>query len=570
MSGFYVSSFKEEIELKNVFDDRCTKGRIEDGLFVIKRNTLNKFLDDKPFIRTDSLIVLIEGVVLNKTKLLVKYGFKSFEELCVGLYNIKGIGFIDELRGPFSGAICDIKNKKWYFFSSHIGDQFFFYFICQSGFVIGSQVNYVVDTCKKNSINLSVNESAIYQMLTYGYMADDSTYAKEIKRMPGGSILSISYGGNNLEWTIKKYCDIKKDYSRFKNASEDELIEAVDTTFRNAVKMEYDKDVEYKYDHYADLSGGLDSRMAMWVAHEISDKHIQLGTWSKSYYLDEKIARDIAWYWKDEILVRQLEDLRYMYDINKEIELTGGLLLYIGPTGAFRFLESLNYLKFGLRHTGQIGDVVLGSFAKKSKESKLVYGTGLYSERYLSKIKCFSSDIINKYEDMEMYLLNTRGFLCASNHMADRNLFETTSPFFDIDFLQLCVDIPTAIRANHNLYKKWILKKYPKAARFIWESTGCKINANVIEQKSVNLKKRITRSVYKKSNPNHMNPLDYFLMHDKKTSSWMNKWFKYNMDLVYGLVDEETRKDIVGMYKDGNTIEKCMAMTVVGSLKLYF
>ena len=41
----------------------------------------------------------------------------------------------------------------------------------------------------------------------------------------------------------------------------------------------------------------------------------------------------------------------------------------------------------------------------------------------------------------------------------------------------MCYDIPVEMRMNHNLYKKWIIKKYPKAADFKWEKIDDKITS---------------------------------------------------------------------------------------------
>ncbi len=570
MPGFYVSNLKNTISLDNVYNDRCIKETIPDDTFTIRRNTLNKFIEDKPFIKKNGLIIVLEGVVLNKSKLLKKYNCGDFVELCSALYIRQGISFVREFRGPFSGCVCDLGKKKWYFFSSHIGDQFFFYYLSKNSFAVGSNVDYVIDSCRQNNIRTTVNKSSIYQMLTFGYMADDSTYANEIKRMRGGAILTIDFSEAELKSSIDRYFDIKKDKDRFKDARDDEIIESVDNQFRKAVAMEYDKDKEYGYSHYADLSGGLDSRMAMWVAHSIENRTIQLGTWSKQYYLDETVAREIAWYWKDEILVRQLEDLQYLYDIDREIRLTGGLLLYIGPTGAFRFLDSLNYHKFGLRHTGQIGDAVLGTFATKKRMGGLTYRSELYSEMFMDKISKFRDSNIDKFDDMELYMLDTRGFLCASNHMADRNYFETTSPFFDADFLQLCMDIPIEKRVNHYMYKKWIMAKYPDAARFTWEKTRCRVDANYFDRKWMHIKKKIEHKLLRSVNKNSMNPLDYYLSKDECAKQWMARWFKDGINMIFPLIDASVREDLEKMFHYGNYLEKSMAMTVVGSLKLYF
>ncbi|PEN17505.1 asparagine synthase, partial [Bacillus wiedmannii] len=76
--------------------------------------------------------------------------------------------------------------------------------------------------------------------------------------------------------------------------SEEAIIEEMDSLFREAIRLQFEKDREYGYKHIASLSGGLDSRMVNFVAHDLGYKDILNYTFSQSNYLDEKIAKDIA------------------------------------------------------------------------------------------------------------------------------------------------------------------------------------------------------------------------------------------------------------------------------------
>src|SRR5690606_34974394 len=73
---------------------------IEGSNFQINRFTLNKFMDDKLFVETNDLIIVIEGVILNKRKLLEIYKHNSWEELVYILYK-NDKNFFKEFRGSF-------------------------------------------------------------------------------------------------------------------------------------------------------------------------------------------------------------------------------------------------------------------------------------------------------------------------------------------------------------------------------------------------------------------------------------------------------------------------------------
>lgn len=89
------------------------------------------------------------------------------------------------------------------------------------------------------------------------------------------------------------------------------MVEEIDEGFNKAVELSYNKDEEYGLKHLCELSGGLDSRMVMWVAHEQKTRHFHLLEYGESNYLAEVIAKKIADNWKDEILIKPLNDLQF-------------------------------------------------------------------------------------------------------------------------------------------------------------------------------------------------------------------------------------------------------------------
>ena len=197
MPGFLISNVKTESSLIDKYPERCISGRI-DG--IIQRNTLNKFLHDKAFEETDELIVIVEGYLLNKTALFDKYNSSTVAELIAVMLKKNGEEFFSEFRGCFSGAVYVKREEKWIVFTNQIGDNPIFYMYSNNLFAAGSQVNYILDFCKEHRIELSFNESCAYQMLTYGYVATDETYANEIRRLHGGDYLVFS-NGNPLSTT---------------------------------------------------------------------------------------------------------------------------------------------------------------------------------------------------------------------------------------------------------------------------------------------------------------------------------------------------------------------------------
>ena len=243
MPGFYINSTPSRVLLKNLYPQRCRKDTLSEKGITIKRHTLNKFLKDKAFFETARLAVVTEGVILNLSDLLVQYDVLTVDELVEKMYQESGDEFFSLFVGPFSGALYDKIKEKWLVWTNQVGDKAVFYSASHGVFAAGSQVNYVIDALKEKDIALTFDEQAAYQMLTFGFMEGDRTYAREIKRLQGGQYLTYQFG--NL--SIKEYFKLQHYPDRFEGKSDNQLIEELDSVMRHASEQEYAKDEEYGY-----------------------------------------------------------------------------------------------------------------------------------------------------------------------------------------------------------------------------------------------------------------------------------------------------------------------------------
>ena len=101
------------------------------------------------------------------------------------------------------------------------------------------------------------------------------------------------------------------------NVDEDQIIEMLDIKFREAIRLQFEKDREYSYKHLVTLSGGLDSRMTSWVAHQMGYVDQLNLTFSQSDYLDETIAKKIAADLKHEWIFKALDNGTFLKDIDE-------------------------------------------------------------------------------------------------------------------------------------------------------------------------------------------------------------------------------------------------------------
>ena len=570
MPGFFVCDSPCGITLKNLYPDTCTAEELTLPGKTVKRATLRKFLNDKAFGRSDRGIAIGEGVLLNKQELFDRYGADTVEELLWKMYAARGERFAEELRGPYSCALYAAASDRWLVYTNHTGESPVFYLLRDGIFCAGSQINYILDACRERGIALSFDERAAYELLTLGFLESDRTCAREIRRLCGGTYLRVEHGVGK----VCEYHRFRKDPERFAGRSEDEMIEEFDAAFRRAVALEYGKDEEYGLRHLTDMSGGLDTRMGAWVSHVLAPRQLQLITYCRAGYLDEIIAKEIAEYWHDRLLVKALDDASFLYDIDETVFLLGGTSIYSGITGGKHMLESLNMSRFGLEHTGQIGGGVLGSPYHSMKDHEGPCRRIYYSGRLANRLE--DSGWRDHFEDNETYLIHTRSLRGANNtSLLRRNYTEPVSPFAEADALQLIIDIPVEYRVGHEFYKKWILAKYPEAAGFRWENIVGKITdppALVLAQKVLykgkgKLMSRLGRPEYDTFN---MNPMDHWFSRRADIRSRMDEYAKKGFELLPGDVSDTLVSDMKEMYEKGSTVEKTMVLTVLGAAKLIF
>lgn len=555
---------KKLVNKKIYFDD-----------FYIEQRAVNKFYEDKVFEENEDYFVLVEGVVVNSLTLMKKYKRNSFFEAIIMMYKKNGNDFFREFRGSFSGAFYDKKNNKKIIYTNHIGDKQVFYSDSGNDLIFGSEINYIVEYYRNNKLEYTMNREAAYYLLTFGYMLEDNTLFSEIKKLIAGHYILVEDGKMDI---IQYY---KLDNTPNYNQSEEEIIENIDRLFRQAVERAFEKDIEYGYKHLVALSGGLDSRMTTWVANDMGYKRgIVNFTFSQSDYLDETIPKRITADLKHEWIFKSLDNGLFLKNIEENVRISSGRILYYGTAHGKSFLDLINKDDFGILHTGHLGDVVIGTYSSSDEHKDYSLKDGAYSQILIDKL---NKDMIkHNYPNEEVFKFYQRGFNGINQGLLiSQESMETYSPFCDLDFFEYCLKIPVKLRYNHNIYFKWILSKYPKAATYIWESLRGKITDKKVDilgrqvllkqlpQKSIGfLLRKFKIGKSNLSSKHHMNPLDYWYDTNEDLRDFIDTYYQSNISRLD--FDVELKNDCEYLYKKGSNIEKNQVLTLLAVLKLYF
>ena len=544
---------------------------------LIDRFTNTKFLEDKVFEGDADTFICLDGIIFNLRDLKLKLGLKLPFQILKRLYEEHGERFVGELRGHFCGCLYDKRENKWLIFTDPISSKPIFY-VDDELFLFSSKIQRITKTLAQMGRKYRIDELGAYFLITYQFMLGNHTLISEIKKLKPGCYLR--YSQNSYEIV---------SYHQFSGrpllqASEDEIVDRVDCLFRNGIEAEYNKDLEYGYEHFATLSGGLDSRMTVMVAREMGFGPCMNLTFSQSNYWDELIAKQIAADLGNPFLFFALDGGNYLKNVHGPLLANDGLVSYQGAAHLFAALQAVNCSRYGLLHSGQLGDAVMGSYLAAPRHSAPDARRGAYSTRLLERISAEADAIARQYESEEIFLLYNRGFngILNGNQIASQFTEGVASPFLMTEFLDYCLKIPPAFRYNHRMRVRWIVERHPTAANYIWAKTGAKpfrnraklqVNASRLWR---GIQRRARRAcapfLTKQSQPvakvDSMNPFQYWYHTNATLRDFIDS---YVVEKIAILDDfPNLRQDCLKLATTGTCKEKLQVVSLLAALELHF
>lgn len=573
MPGFFISNYLDDFTLNNEYNNHCVAETLKNDNFSIKRNTLNKFMGDKLFAEDNDFIIITEGVFLNKKALCDGNDwFEAVKKMIIS----DEINYFDSFRGNFSGAHYNKKTNRWIVYSDAFGMKPIYYYNSNDKWIVASEIHYITEALRKLETRYTPDLDAAYNILSYGFMLTDTTLVKEIKKLPYGCYMAIDETGLSIKRYFDfNYCENESDMS------EDEIVSRIDELFKEAVRLGFEKDDEYGYEHIATLSGGLDSRMTVWTAAEMGYPMLNI-SFGQSECMDIQVAKKVAKHLNNQLMINTLDNGDMLLAYEPVVKLNCGQSLYSGISHSYLTLKKINFDEYGLLHTGDLGDAVVGILSN-GKEGKY---PGAYSTKLAHKVQT----VWDGKENIEKFKMKTRGFLgVGASKVVCENFVYCISPFLYRDLFVFCLEnIPYNMRKGHYIYKKWVLSKHNEAAKIPLQryNGGLMTEGKFIQMArkikrigigtlfnwilyKAHIKKTLSRKIVKTS----MNPLDLWLS-DENTA------IRENLDTIFqetsniltkkGIIDDKFFSDLQVLYNDGIATEKTQAITVVEALEQLF
>lgn len=556
VGAWHWENIKYNIDYKNFYGHSVNNKIIHKDFSLIQK-TNEKFQNDKICFENDNIIFCVDGLIYNLKSLVQK---KSSSQYITQMYETYGPSFIDKLDGVFSLVLFDKVKKQLILGTDHTAMKSLYYYNDNGNFIFSTDVTWIYNTIRESGKKLKLNIDGAYSLLSYGYMLDEMTLVSGVKKLLPGEYLV--YQGE--KFSLNSYFD----YSKIKIINDDYnyLLEEAQKLFSNAVQKRYKKDDEYNYKHICTLSGGLDSRSVLFTAYDLGYTEQLTVTMSQSNTLDENIAKDIASTLGVENLFLILDNGNYLRNVERAVEINGGLVTYQGLVHSELLFSLVNFQHYGAIHSGEIGDAIFGGHAIDEYKSEVEYKHGAFSSHLISRI---SSSILeaakNRCNTKYMFFLLERGLNSTINGWYSATPYtEYTSAFLDKEFLKFVLSIPPEYRAESRFYIDWMKIYHNEMCHFKWEKNNAFPTAGKLGRAIGRGKKIIRKKIF--NYPENMNPYDLWMKNNFLLKSYYNDYYTKTKELIG---DKNLRKDIKDLFQKGGFSEKAQILTLLGAVNVF-
>lgn len=176
------------------------------------------------------------------------FATNSDTETIVHAYEEHGAGCVESLRGMFSFAIWDDREKKLFIARDRVGKKPLYYSVTRQGtFVFGSELKSLL---KHPEVEREINPQALDAYFSLGYVPDPLTIFHNIEKLPPGHHLTFTKG----RLTLERYWDFRYEANGNGHRADDYL-EELRELLEESVRLRLVSDVPLG----AFLSGGIDS-----------------------------------------------------------------------------------------------------------------------------------------------------------------------------------------------------------------------------------------------------------------------------------------------------------------------
>lgn len=361
----------------------------ENTCFEMYYSPMPLFEQDKLLFETDHFIILLDGFILNKLELLKNYSKTSWSDCFLTLYQ-ESPDFMNKLRGSFRGAVYDKDKNSLICFTNHSGEKTAYYYHGNKELVVVSHNDLMKDYFDANNLECMWNYETAYELLTLGYALDNHSPLNNVYRITAGKYVCFDVNTGSLK--VERYHMFKNSPSL--NLTEEEALKEFDRLYRQAVNRIFAKNEEYGYCHEADISGGLDTRMVNWVAHDLGYRNFININYCHPGGIDYDTAKKLSKDLENEFLYYSMENGDFLMDVDDMVGVHGGQVIYCISTGANRSYSKIKDRNVGIAVTGLVGEMCNAYWRQGGQHTPPAIITNRYSY-ILDRIDCRSEKRAN-------------------------------------------------------------------------------------------------------------------------------------------------------------------------------
>ncbi len=533
-------------------------------LLLYSRQSQNRNADDWLDI-SPQRIACFDGVLINGSDLVTRYAHPSLTDFLDRALTFNDHTLISNFHGQFAAMSYDRAAGTGSFYTNQTNSSRLYFYQQNEVFICSPSMSLIVDVLKAWKIPFEVDETGARMLLYYGYTLENFTTVSGIRLLKAGQVLELDNGKLRLE-----------SYHSFNNTpfhnDLNRVLPELNELFCQAVKHEYSHDAERKLGHLAFLSGGLDSRMSLFTAASLGFKDIECLNFSQTKYLDHSLAEEISRALGYKLHFYPLDDGSCLQNLETGMLYNDGQIIMHGAVHLYSAINSLPTEGYGVFHSGQIGDLILGSFLQTDKhEASNIRPIGL-SGRTDPELEHAIKLITRDYANAEIYALYNRGFNAASNgDLAASLTNHSISPFLYPPFAQYCLNISPALRYNNQLYFEWFRRYQSNAAKIAWEKTGLNLYAGSAALKAASILRRGRNKLAAQGigGSYGMNPFQHWYSHNPALRDSLEQRFAILPELEQ-VCSPSLRKAMAGMFASERVSDKLNAYTLAYGLRSFF
>lgn len=533
----------------------------------------------QPIFNEDhTLCLVMDGEVLDYQKMksdLVSKGHRfrlgDDPEFLLHFLEERGLHSVKFLNGSFVAALWDSKDKRLALINDPLGFRHLYWTQVNGKLVFASEVKAILED---EDFNRVVNDEAVADFFSFGFLLGDKTLFQGIRLLPPGSILLYHQGKVTIEnyWQLR-YLDNSDGYPADHYA--DELAGLLRKAVQRRIKGENRFGVL--------LSGGLDSRL---IAVFVRELQLPLITFtmgepdSKDVTIAHAVSRELGS--SHNFLRLRPEDLiRYAPEA---VWLTDGMyncldsqILWIADKlrekidvvlegiqlldGFYHFWEIplLRDKRRNIRRDIKFIKRIFSPFLQESPIRPMEKLRSLFSPDYYRKIKdypwsSFYETVLNRpdedwplYDRLDYHFVTQRlrRFTSYGSFLL-RSRVEVRSPFLDRELLDFFISLPAKYRSqDKSLYRKILINMAPDLVKIPWERTGLHLEAGTLRFLIKKIQQRWASLFKSDFTYSHLVDYSQWLAKDVRIQRFLRDYILGKKALMRGYFQPATLKKIL-------------------------